>query len=59
MGIFIAVLVFVASSVTAVHVGHLHHNNTELSKEVKVLKTQEDGNGLHMDGVLVRNLSDE
>lgn len=59
MGLFIAALVFAVSSVTAIHIGHLHRQNVELNHQVEVLETQEDGNSLRMDGIPVRNLSDK
>lgn len=59
MGFFIAALIFAVSSMTAIHIGHLRHQNTALNHKIEVLETQEDGNSLQMDGVPVRNLSDE
>lgn len=59
MGLLIAVFAFAISSMTAIHVGHLHHQNAELNQKVQVLETQEDGVNLQIDGTPIRNLSDE
>ena len=59
MGFFIALIVFVATALTANHMGHLQEHNQVLTQKVQVLESQTDGNNLHIDGVAVRNLSDE
>lgn len=59
MGLVIAALFFVVSSLTVTHVAHLHEQNSQLSQKVQVLETQADINNLQIDGVPVRNLSNE
>lgn len=59
MGFLLAVFVFTAVSLTAAHFSHLDHQNAELNQTVQTLETEEDGNSLEMDGLPVRNLSDE
>ena len=59
MGFLIALIVFVATAVTANHLGHLQEHNQALTQKVQVLERQTDGQDLHIDGVAVRNLSDE
>lgn len=59
MGFVIAALFFVVSSLTVTHVAHLHEQNHQLNQKIQVLETQEDINNLQIDGVPVRNLSDE
>jgi hypothetical protein len=59
MGFFIAILVLAATALTANHMGHLQEHNQVLTQKVQVLESQTDGQNLHIDGVAVRNLSDE
>ena len=59
MGIIIALVVFGFTSFGAIHAEHMHKENTGLKQQVQVLQSQNDGANLHIDGVPVRNLSDE
>ncbi len=59
MGFIIALIVFGCVTLGATHINHTHQENAALQQKVQVLEAQTDGSNLHIDGVPVRNLSDE